>query len=170
MKKVSIILFLVVQTQFVLGQTKIIMQRDGGVFTVPCEVNGLKLKFIFDTGASAVTISLTEALFMLKNGYLKEKDIQGSSYAQLANGEITKNTKIILSEIKFSGFVIKNVEAFVIHELAAPLLLGQSAMKQIGTFQFDPNKGILTIINGKKGRTAAQKVVLVLKILKIGQF
>lgn len=150
MKKVSIILFLVVQTQFVLGQTKIIMQRDGGVFTVPCEVNGLKLKFIFDTGASAVTISLTEALFMLKNGYLKEKDIQGSSYAQLANGEITKNTKIILSEIKFSGFVIKNVEAFVIHELAAPLLLGQSAMKQIGTFQFDPNKGILTIINGKK--------------------
>lgn len=152
MKKGNIILFflIVIQTQFISAQTKIIMQRNGGVFTVPCEVNGLKLRFIFDTGASAVSISLTEALFMLKNGHLNEKDINGSSYAQLANGEITKNTKIVLREIKFSGYVIRNVEAYVIHELGAPLLLGQSAMKQIGTFQFNPNNGILTIINGKQ--------------------
>jgi aspartyl protease family protein len=39
------------------------MQKDGGVYKVPCTVNGLKLEFIFDTGASVVSISLTEAIF-----------------------------------------------------------------------------------------------------------
>lgn len=45
-----------------LSQTVIQMKRQGGVSIIPCKVNGLQLSFIFDTGASDVTISLTEAL------------------------------------------------------------------------------------------------------------
>ncbi|MBC7525280.1 MAG: hypothetical protein H7239_12685 [Flavobacterium sp.] len=48
------------------------MERKGGVSIVPCKVNKLNLSFVFDTGASDVTISMTEALFMLKNIFLKE--------------------------------------------------------------------------------------------------
>ena len=55
------------------------MKREGGVSIIPCKVNGLNLNFIFDTGASNVSISLTEASFMLKNGYLEEGDIIGTS-------------------------------------------------------------------------------------------
>lgn len=54
----------------------------------------MPLKFIFDTGASDVTISLTEALFMLKNGYLKETDFKVSVYYSIANGEIAEGTRI----------------------------------------------------------------------------
>lgn len=147
---VFVFFLLTIFSQFAIGQTKIFMKKEGGVFTIPCTVNGLRLKFIFDTGASTVTISLTEALFMLKNGYLKESDIKGSSLSELANGQITENTKIVLHDIEFSGLILYNVEASVIHELGAPLLLGQTAMKKIGTFQFDPTNGVLTILNGKK--------------------
>jgi hypothetical protein len=40
----------------VFAQTKIVMQKKGGVYTLPCKVNGLELTFIFDTGASKVCI------------------------------------------------------------------------------------------------------------------
>jgi clan AA aspartic protease (TIGR02281 family) len=129
------------------GQTAIIMQKEGGVFTIPCTVNGLKLNFIFDTGASDVSISLTEALFMLKNGYLSANEIYGSSYAQIANGDITENTKILLKKIEFAGFTLYNVTATVIHSTSAPLLFGQSAMAKLGKFQIDPNTGTLTVMN-----------------------
>jgi hypothetical protein len=36
------------------NKTKISMNKEGGVYVVPCKVNGLPLKFIFDTGASDV--------------------------------------------------------------------------------------------------------------------
>ena len=57
------------------SQTVIQMKDIGGVYEVPCKVNGLKMNFIFDTGASDVSISLTEALFMFRHGYLKEENI-----------------------------------------------------------------------------------------------
>lgn len=142
--------------QLTFGQTVINMQKEGGVFTVPCTVNGLKLKFIFDTGASDVSISLTEALFMLKNGYLKSEDIVGKEYYQDATGKISAGTKIILRNIEFSGLYLKDVEASVVNELSAPLLLGQSAMAKLGKFQLDPNNGQLTIVNGSANNSSTQ--------------
>ncbi len=141
------ILLLIGQLQLSLGQTTIKMQKKDGVYIVPCTVNGLKLKFIFDTGASDVSISLTEAIFMLKNDYLSKSDIIGTSYAQLANGHITKNTKIILRKIEFAGLTLYNVKASVVHELSAPLLLGQSAIKKLGVIQINPTNNTLTIFN-----------------------
>ncbi len=126
------------------AQTRIMMKKEGGVYTVPCEVNGLPLKFIFDTGASNVTISLTEALFMIKNGYLSKDNIYGSSYAQLANGELTENTEILLLEIKIADLTLYNVRASIIHESNAPLLLGQTAIEKFGKIQLDGNE--LTIL------------------------
>ena len=69
MKKCSVLITLFLITWSINAQTIVEMSKEGGVYTVPCKVNGLPLKFIFDTGASDVSISLTEAIFMLKNGY-----------------------------------------------------------------------------------------------------
>jgi len=109
----------------------------------PCVVNGLKLHFIFDTGASNVALSLSEALFMLKNGYLNETDLKGSSYSQIANGEIVENTTVILKELEVGGIKLYNIEAVIIHELTAPLLLGQSAIQELGKIQLDGDELII---------------------------
>ncbi len=144
MKRISFLLMtLGLISNNVYAQTRIIMQKEGGVYTVPCKVNGLPLKFIFDTGASNVTISLTEALFMFKNGYLNKDDIYGSSYAQLANGDFTENTEILLKVIEIADLKLKNVRASIVHELNAPLLLGQTAIEKLGKIQLDGNELII---------------------------
>jgi len=108
-----------------------------GVYEVACAINGLPLKFIFDTGASAVSISSVEASFMLKNGYLTEKDIKGKEYFSTATGEIHEGAIIRLREIKIGDAVLKNVDASVVLNQQAPLLLGQSVLERFGTITID---------------------------------
>ncbi|KAB1154390.1 tetratricopeptide repeat protein [Flavobacterium luteum] len=135
------------KSQISYGQTTINMKKEGGVYSIPCSVNGIGLKFIFDTGASNVSISLTEANFLFKNGYLTKKDIIGSANFQDATGNVSVGTIINIRKLEFSGIILNNVEAQVVHELNAPLLLGQSAMAKLGKFQFDPNSGALTLLD-----------------------
>lgn len=128
----------------VWGQTTTVqMERDGGVFTVPCKVNGLSMKFIFDTGASTVCISATEALFMLKNGYLDPSDIKGRNYSQVANGDIVEGMTVNLREVEIGGLPLKNVEASVVQSLSAPLLFGQTAIQKLGPIKLDGDKLII---------------------------
>ena len=118
--------------------TEIAMTRKrGGTFEIPCDINGLPLQMIFDTGASDVTISSVEANFMLKNGYLSEKDVKGKRYYQVANGQLSEGTVITLREVKVGDAVLRNVDASVVNSQKAPLLLGQSAMERFGTITID---------------------------------
>ena len=126
--------------------TEIAVKRNpGGTFEIPCDINGLPLQMIFDTGASDVTISSVEANFMLKNGYLSEKDIKGKRYYQIADGQISEGTTITLREVKIGDAVLKNVDASVVKSQRAPLLLGQSVMERFGTITIDNQNNKLII-------------------------
>ena len=108
------------------------MERDGGVYKIPCVVNGLKLKMVFDTGASRVCLSETVAQMMLENDYLLPNDIKGYSQSQVADGRIVDNTEVVLRKIEIGGKTLCDVEAVVISGQSAPLLLGQSAISKLG--------------------------------------
>ncbi len=138
-------------TALLFSQTIIKMEKVNGVFMMPCQVNGLSLKFVFDTGASDVSISLTEALFMLKNGYLKTTDLIGTEYYRIANGDVEEGTKIRLGLVRIGDLELRDVEASIVHSASAPLLLGQSALRRLGKIQFDSASGTLTILNGPAG-------------------
>lgn len=126
--------------------TEIAVKRNpGGTFEIPCDINGLALQMVFDTGASDVTISSVEADFMFKNGYLSEKDIKGKTYYQIANGQISEGTTITLREVKIGDAVLHNVDASVVKSQRAPLLLGQSAMERFGSITIDNQNNKLII-------------------------
>jgi clan AA aspartic protease (TIGR02281 family) len=129
------------------SQIRIKMKMENGVYTTPFTVNGLRLRFIFDTGATNVSISLSEALFMLKNGYLDETDIHGSSFSQIASGELIENTTVNLKEMEIGGIKIFNIEAIIVHNLSAPLLLGQSAISKLGKIQLQDDNLIIFSLN-----------------------
>ena len=93
------------------------------------------MEFVFDTGASDVTISITEALFMLKNGSLKKTDIIGSQYFSDATGEISEGTKIIIRKLKVGNLELFDVPATIVHNSNAPLLFGQTAIKRFGKYK-----------------------------------
>lgn len=144
---IASILILIVTESY--AQVQIEMQNENGIYTMPCEINGLKLRFILDTGASDISISLTEVVFMLKNGYFDINDIIGSAKYQTANGEINEGTLINLREVNIGGLKLQNIQASVVSSTVAPLLLGQSALSKLGKFQFDYDKNILTFTNNE---------------------
>jgi clan AA aspartic protease (TIGR02281 family) len=128
------------------AQTVIKMKKLNNVYVIPCKVNGLNLNFIFDTGASDVSISMTEALFMLKNGYLSESDLVGKEYYRIANGDVEEGTKILLKTIEIGNLKLYNVNASIVHNLNAPLLFGQSALSKLGKIEFDYSRSTFTIL------------------------
>lgn len=160
----------------VFAQTSIPMEKTGGVYKMPCSVNGLKLNFVFDTGASDVSISSTEALFMIKNDYLKSSDFGETINYIIANGEIQEGTKLTLKEVQIGTTTLKNVEASVVHSLNAPLLLGQSVLSQLGVIQFNYNTNTLKFYSTEEFNNFQsqlsyldQKVDLIVEIEKLKQ-
>lgn len=119
--------------------------KDGGVCKVKCKINGLPLHFIFDTGASDVSISSVEATFMLKNDYLKTSDITGKQNYMNANGDITEGTVINLRKVNFGGLELANIKASVVKNQSAPLLLGQSVLGRLGKIEIDNTAKVLKI-------------------------
>ena len=123
--------------------------KEDGVCKVKCQVNDLPLYFIFDTGASDVTLSMVEATFMVKNGYITDKDIIGNQRYMDANGNVSVGTVINLKQVDFGGFTLNNVKASVVLNQKAPLLLGQSVLGRLGKIEIDNQHQVLKITHQK---------------------
>lgn len=123
--------------------------KSTGVYELSCKINELALNFIFDTGASNISISQTEVDFMLKNGYLNKTDILGSQNYHFANGDVEVGTRIMLRKVNLGGFILHNVIASVVQSKKAPLLLGQSALSKYGKIVIDNEKKTITINSEK---------------------
>ena len=127
------------------GVSEIPFEKENGICKVKCKINGLPLHFVFDTGASDVTLSLVEATFMMKNGYLSGKDVIGNQRYMDANGDISVGTVINLKDVNFGGQSLTNVRASVVRNQKAPLLLGQSVLGRLGKIEIDNSKNIIRI-------------------------
>lgn len=119
--------------------------KENGIYKVKCSINDLPLHFYFDTGASDVTLSMVEANFMFKNGYLKSSDIVGSTIYSDANGELSEGTVINIAHVNFGGLELKNVKASIVRNQKAPLLLGQSVLSRLGKIEIDYKQQCLII-------------------------
>lgn len=135
------------------SQSVINLKREGGVSMIPCRINSLPLNFVFDTGASEVFISLTEARFMLKNGYLQPTDLIGVENYSNANGEIFEGVTINLKSIEIGDIILSDVKASISNSLNAPLLLGQSAILKLGVIQLDLANDQLVILGKSNGKS-----------------
>lgn len=124
--------------------------KEGEVCKVKCTINNLPLHFIFDTGASDVSMSNVEASFMFKNDYLNSQDVQGKQSYITADGDINEGTIINLRNVEFGGLRLTNVKASIVKNQKAPLLLGQSVLKRLGKIEIDNEKRILKITYKEK--------------------
>ena len=148
MKKIILLFLLNIFFSNPLFSQKIIdMIEVNGIYQIPCKVNGVPMNFIFDTGASEVTISLTEAKFLIKQNLLNKEDFIDTINYQMANGEILEGTKIILNSIDIDGIILEKVDATIINKQNSPLLLGQSAISKLGNYTISENKLIINNSN-----------------------
>lgn len=119
--------------------------KENGVCNIKCTINGLPLYFVFDTGAATVSLSMVEATFMMKNGYLSKSDVVGSQYFQDANGNVSEGTVVNLRQVDFGGLKLENVRASVVRNQRAPLLLGQSVLGRLGRIEIDNGRNVVVI-------------------------
>ncbi len=124
--------------------------KEGGVCKVKCHINNLPLHFIFDTGASDVSISSVEATFMMKNDYLSAADVMGRQNYVTADGNISEGTVINLRDVQLGTLHLRNVRASVVRNQSAPLLLGQSVLSKLGKIEIDNAGKVLRITYRKK--------------------
>jgi len=113
------------------------MEKQNGVYMIPVDINGVPMHFIFDTGASLISISSTEAIFLYKQGKLTSEDIIGKANFTDANGDISEGTIIVLREVRIGNKLLTNVQASVVNNLEAPILIGQSALEKFGKISID---------------------------------
>lgn len=118
-------------------KTIVRMRLHNGVYYVPCRINDVDMEFIFDTGASDITISMAEAYFMYKQGKLQAEDIIGEAQYRIADGSISVGTIINLKSVTIGNKTLHDVKASVVSNIDAPLLLGQSALSRFGKISID---------------------------------
>lgn len=126
-----------------VNKTIVRMNKRGGVNYIPIMINGIEMEFIFDTGASIISISDAEALFLYKQNKLKAEDFITTHSFIDATGTVSEGTIINIKTVQIGDKVLNNVRASVVHNLKAPLLLGMSALEQFGKISIDNVNGII---------------------------
>lgn len=137
-------------TEYETKTEEVPFTKEGNVCKVKCAINNLPLHFIFDTGASDVSISSIEATFMLKNDYLAVSDIIGRQNYITADGNITEGTVINLRDVKLGNIHLNDIKASVVKNQSAPLLLGQSVFSKLGKIEIDNDNKVLRITYRQK--------------------
>lgn len=116
--------------------------KSGGVYLIPVLINDvLQMKFIIDSGASDVSISPDVVLTLIKTETIKKRDwLPGKQY-QLADGSIVQSDRFNIRTLKIGNRILKNVACSISNSIDAPMLLGQSALEQLGNFTFHYETG-----------------------------
>ena len=129
------------------GKVTIPMEIDGGVYMISAKINDVPMKFVFDTGASMISLSLTETNFLIKQGTIDGNDVLGEMQFVDANGDVSTGYGIRLRTVQLGDIVLHDVRASVVPNQTAPLLMGQSALQEFGTIKIDNKHRCLILEN-----------------------
>jgi len=120
--------------------TTIKMDEDAGVYYVPCEVEGLPIRMVFDTGASYVSISKEMADLLLSYGCISSSDIVSGVTIIVGDGYHTNCQGVTLKNLKVGNVMLHDVRAIIFDEKKPQLLFGQTAIKKLGKITIDGDK------------------------------
>ncbi|MDR0540971.1 MAG: retroviral-like aspartic protease family protein, partial [Dysgonamonadaceae bacterium] len=89
-------------------------------------------------------ITLLEAQYLYEKGKLSENDIVDYQQFQTADGSISVGLRVILRNVEIGDKIkLQNIEAVVVQNQQAPLLLGQSVMKNFREISVDRENGVV---------------------------
>ena len=121
----------------------IIMNKRNYIYYVPCKINGLKADFVFDTGASSISLSSDFASRLIDMGVLSDNDVVGKGNSTIADGSVSQVLVVNIKDVEIGGMHLKNVRAAINEQQNAPLLFGQSAIEKLGKITIDGSKLII---------------------------
>ena len=80
---------------------------------------------------------------MLRQGKINQDDIVGQQQFRDATGGLSVGTVIRLRSVEIGGITLNNIEASVVDNIQAPLLLGQTALSKFGKVTINYNNNTI---------------------------
>ena len=114
-----------------------LQRRRDGHFYIDGLVNGAETRFLIDTGASHIALTIDDA----KRLGLDVSPADFDYVAQGAGGPV-RGQVVTLDRVSIGGRVVANADAMVIEGLHVSLL-GQSVLTQLGTVEMSGDRMIL---------------------------
>lgn len=113
------------------------VKNSGNIKLVECEIQGLPVDFIFDTGASNTTISKDVFIDLLKRGYTFKSE--GELRFSLADGSVGVADIYSTDKFGIEDFELSDVTFVVMPNSDAPNLLGQNVFKRFSSYTVKEN-------------------------------
>jgi aspartyl protease family protein len=122
------------------GGEVIVNQRLGGEFVIAARVNGARVTFLFDTGASAVVLTAADA----RRAGVDTGGLEFDVPVTTANGSALA-AEVRLDQIAVGPIVMRNVAALVARPGAlGESLLGMSFLERLKSYTVERGRLILT--------------------------
>jgi hypothetical protein len=122
--KLFFLILLSLFTRLLHSQTHIKMNR-GSEVSVQCKINGLLLHFINDTSVTGLSIPIDVALSMYENKFLSELDLISSLLSKPIEVQGKETVRVILRQVELGTLKYHNVNATVVNDSCAHLILGK---------------------------------------------
>lgn len=122
-----------------------LIKGDANMNMIDIDFNGVKEKFIFDTGASNIFMT-PSLLSKIKSSGVKVESLNiKNANAEIANGELIPIEYVRLSNVKIGNFIINNLIVSVSFNDNSSLLFGKGALNKFKNFSFSKD-GSLTLV------------------------
>lgn len=123
---------------------KIPILKHGDIFLVSIIIGGEEKKYIFDSGASDVTLNQSTYDKLVGNGIIQFKHRLPKGSYRLADGAIKEYQRTLIPSIIVGGNRVSNIAASIVPD-GQPLLLGKSFLDKFKSWKIDNSKNILII-------------------------
>lgn len=120
----------VAMTPEAMGQTASVAKAGDGHYWAEADVNGTRVRFLVDTGASTVALTLADAQRL----GLQTDKLDYDRSVVTASGQ-TRAAAVTLGEISVAGARMNDVEALVIESGLESSLLGMSYLGRLASFE-----------------------------------
>jgi aspartyl protease family protein len=125
-----------------------ITKTESGLIEVPVVLNDvLRINFIFDSGASEVSISPDVAMTLIRAKTVTESDFLPDQTYTFADGSTAKSKRFLIKKLIIGNQTLTNIEASISNSIEAPMLIGQNVMNKLGSVTIDYDNQLLIIKN-----------------------
>ena len=122
-----------------------LIKGDANMHLIDIDFNGVKGKFIFDTGASDIFMTPSLLSNIKSSGAKVESlNITGSK-AEIANGDLIPIEYVRISNVKIGNFILNNLIVSVSFDDKSSLLFGKGVLNKFKNYSFSKD-GSLTLV------------------------
>jgi predicted aspartyl protease len=127
------------------GRSEIALHGVGGTFTVPVLINGaITLDFTIDSGAADVSIPADVVMTLMRTGTIDRSDFLGNRTYVMADGSTAPSPTFRIRSLRVGDHEVRNVTGSIA-PVKGGLLLGQSFLRQFGSWSIDNRRGVLVL-------------------------